>query len=574
MNMLALNMGRPETMNLKQMLKAFLDFREEVIYKRIRYELNQARDKAHLYLGLVLALANLDPIIELIRKAADRQSAKESLMSTPWAAHEVKSYIKLIDYIDLEGDLPTYHLTEAQANAILELRLHRLTNLERDKIINDLMELKKQIEKMLEILGSREKLLDVLKQELLEIRNEFAINRRSEIVDVEGEVDIEDLIQREDMVVTVSMEGYIKRVPLSTYRAQKRGGKGRSGMTTKDEDFVNDVFVANTHSPVLFFSTLGKVYVLKAYRLPIGSPQSKGRPMVNLLPLQSGETIATVMVLPEIDDVGQTYMFFATSLGHVRRNRLSDFTRINAAGKIAMKLDEGELLMDVKLCTETDEAMVFSKQGKCIRFKCNDVRVFAGRDSNGVRGIRLAKGDSVIGMTIVKGQEDVSIAERTAYLKQASKLRQNENDEETAPLDDDIEGSDDDNNEVVTLTTERFQELAEREQFILTITEKGFGKRSSAYEYRTIHRGGSGIRNISVTTKNGPVVASFPIHHDDEVMLVSDQGQIIRCPVDDVRITGRNAQGVIIFRVNGDEKVVAVSAIPISEEEGDEYSES
>ncbi|MBX9976921.1 MAG: DNA gyrase subunit A [Alphaproteobacteria bacterium] len=567
-NMLALHHGRPETMNLKQMLAAFLEFREEVIYRRTRYELRQARDKAHLFLGLALAVANIDLIISLIRKAPDRQTAKEQLMATPWDASSVRGFIKLVDYKDLEGDAPVYHLSETQANGILDLRLHRLTNLERDKIAQELENLIKDIEELLSILGSRAKLLGIMKDELVQIKEMFATPRRSEIVDFDGDVDFEDLIQREDMVVTVSMGGYIKRVPLATYRAQKRGGKGRSAMTTKDEDSVRDVFVASTHSLVLFFSTTGKVYQLKVYKLPLGNPTAKGRPMVNLLPLGQNETISTILVLPEVEDTTNTFMMFVTSKGGVRRNRVSDFTRINASGKIAIKLDPDESLIGVHICKDDQEVMLYTKQGKAIRFDVNDVRIFAGRDSNGVRGIRLAKDDVVMAMTIVTGQEDVSIAERVAYLKHASKLRQSEDgqDDAAASSDDEDDNNNDDAVENVILTAERIAELAAREEFILTLTEKGFGKRTSAYEYRTINRGGSGIRNILVTAKNGPVVASFPVLADDDIMLVTDQGQLIRCPVHDIRMTGRNAQGVIVFRISADEKVVAVSRVPAEEE--------
>lgn len=571
-NMLALNHGRPEIMNLKAILMAFLEFREEVIYKRIRFELTQARDKAHLFLGLALAVANIDAIISLIRKAPDRAVAKEQLMAHDWPAGDVRSFVKLIDYSDLDEENPTYRLSDAQAQGILDLRLHRLTNLERDKIASDLNALGESIAEYLRILGSREELLNVLKNELQEVRTAFAIPRRSEIVEFEGDLDYEDLIEREEMVVTVSIAGYIKRVPLSTYRAQKRGGKGRSGMTTKDEDYVSDVFVANTHSPVLFFSTTGKVYTLKVYKLPLGSPQSKGRPMVNLLPLQNGETISTVLVLPELDDAENTFMMFATSKGGVRRNKISDFARINASGKIAIKLDEDESLVSVHVCAPPQEIMLFTRLGKAIRFPVDEIRVFAGRDSNGVRGIRLGANDAVIGMTVVGTQEDVSMEERTAYLKYAMALRQIEGDDEVIPSDDTEEDSTQESGASVELSPARIQELTEREEFVLTLTEKGFGKRSSSYEYRTIHRGGSGIRNISVTEKNGPVVASFPTSCHDDIMLVTDQGQIIRCPVHDIRITGRNAQGVIVFRIGQNEKVVAVSNIPALDntEDGDE----
>ncbi len=565
-NMLALHHSRPETMNLRQMLGAFLEFREEVVYRRTRFELNQAREKAHLFLGLALAVASIDRVVELIRKAPDRHVAKEQLMTTPWDAKSVKGFIELVDHKDLDDSTPVYYLTEAQATGILDLRLHRLTNLERDKIACDLEELIKDIQRLLGILGSRTQLLSLMKSELVQIKEQFSTKRRSEIVDFDGDMDFEDLIQREDMVVTVSMEGYIKRVSLATYRAQKRGGKGRSGMTTKDEDSVRDVFVASTHSLVLFFSTTGKVYQLKVYKLPLGNPQARGRPIVNLLPLQQGETISTILVLPDVENAEATYMMFATSKGNVRRNRVSDFTRINASGKIAIKLDEDESLIAVHVCHEGQEIMLFTREGKVIRFDVTDIRIFAGRDSNGVRGIRLASKDVVIGMTVVKSQEDVTVAERYAYLKHAAKLRQSDDIIDEVPATDEEDTDSLIAEQVQQLTSERVDALASREEFILTITEKGFGKRTSSYEYRTIHRGGSGIRNISITSKNGPVIAAFPVVDTDDIMLVTDQGQLIRCPVHDIRMTGRNAQGVIVFRVNTGEKVVAVSRVPAERE--------
>jgi DNA gyrase subunit A len=554
-NMLAIYHGRPEQMSLKRILSAFLEFREDVILRRTRYDLGKARERAHVLVGLSIAVANIDPIISLIKKAADRVVAKEQLMTQAWPAQTVAPLLSIVDEpgneISQEG---TYHLSDAQAQAILDLRLHRLTGLERDKIANELSELANAIQDFLDILGSRERVLEIMRQELVEMKEQFATPRRTEIEEGDLSIDMEDLIQREDMVVTVSMGGYIKRVPLCTYRAQKRGGKGRAGMATKEEDLVSDVFVANTHSPVLFFTSNGRVYQLKAYRLPLGNPQSKGRPMVNLLPLSDGETISTVMVMPEDETQwGNMFVMFATSLGNVRRNRLSDFLNIKANGKIAMKLDEGEHLIDVHACTENDDVMLSTLQGKCIRFHVDEIRVFAGRDSNGVRGIRLAKEDRVISMTILS-QFTVATEERDFYLRQASKARQ--------LLEDEAQEENGLPHDLPQLLPDRFKELAEAEQFILTITENGYGKRSSAYEYRTTGRGGVGIDSIIVNARNGGVVASFPVETNDQIMLVTDAGKIIRCPVEDIRIAGRRTQGVIIFRVNEDEHVVAVSRIP------------
>lgn len=565
-NMLAINRGRPEQMPLKNILAAFLEFREEVILRRTRHELKKAREKAHLFVGLAIAVANIDPIIELIRAASDRPIAKEGLLSRRWPSTAVASLLAIVDNVGHDTLAEeSYQLSEEQANAILDLRLHRLTGLERDKVASDLNELAEKIADYLDILGSRARVLDMMKQGLLQVKELHGTPRRTEIEEGDSSVDVEDLIQREDMVVTVSMGGYIKRVPLSTYRAQRRGGKGRSGMTTKSEDIVQDVFVANTHSPVLFFTSTGKVYQLKVYRLPLGTPQAKGRPMINLLPLSDGETVSTVLVLPDdTSDWDTRNIMFATSRGNVRRNRLSDFLNIKSNGKIAMKLDDGESLIAVHTCTEQDDVLLATAGGKAIRFNVDEIRVFAGRDSNGVRGIKLAPKDAVISMTIL-GQSALTIDERYAYLKQAAKLRQ-QGDEE-ATLEPDAEGASD-----LQLTPERFEELAAGEQFILAVTENGFGKRSSAYEYRTTGRGGLGVDSIIVNARNGGVVAAFPLDEGDQIMLVTDAGKLIRCPVNDIRIAGRRTQGVTIFRVSDDEKVMAVSRIPgdqMAEEEDD-----
>lgn len=551
-NMLALNHGRPEQMSIKQILTAFLAFREEVILRRTRFELSKAREKAHIFVGLAIAVANIDPIIELIRKASDRVIAKEQLLARDWPAGSVAPLLAIVDENGsfVEGQT-TYRMTDAQAQAILDLRLHRLTGLEREKIANDLNELALQIKELLDILGDRIRVLTIMKDELVAVKDQFKSPRRTDIEDGDASVDMEDLIQREEMVVTVSMEGYIKRVPLCTYKAQRRGGKGRSGMTTKVEDLVQDLFVANTHCPVMFFSNKGIVYNLKVYRLPLGSPTAKGRPMINMLPLSPGEKISTVLVLPEEgSDWENTHIMFSTSKGHVRRNKLSDFMNIRSNGKIAMKLDEGEDLISVKTCTPADDVMLSTALGKCIRFNVDEVRVFAGRDSTGVRGIKLAKNDRIISMTIL-GQGKLSPDERDLYLRQASKARHL--DDETPEDDAVIEG---------TLTPERFSELADGEQYILTITENGFGKRSSAYEYRTTGRGGVGVDSIIVNDRNGGVVASFPVEELDQIMLVTDAGKLIRCPIHDVRIAGRRTQGVTIFRIADDERVVSVSHIP------------
>jgi DNA gyrase subunit A len=567
-NMLALNHGRPEQLSLLDVLRAFLEFREEVILRRTRYDLAKAREKAHVFVGLAIAVANIDPMIALIRKAPDRQIAREYLMSQSWPAQSVASLLAIVDESgNTEREDGTYLLTEAQAQAILDLRLHRLTGLEREKIANELNDLSIQIQDFLDILGNRQRVLTLMEGELTQVKEQFKSPRRTEIEEGDLSIDVEDLIQREDMVVTVSMAGYIKRVPLATYRAQRRGGKGRSGMTTKEEDIVNDVFVANTHSPVLFFTSTGKVYQLKVYRLPLGTPTSKGRPMVNMLPLSPGEIISTILVLP--DDLAaqeNINIMFVTSFGHVRRNRLDDFLNIRSNGKIAMKLEEGEELIAVKTCTAADDVLLSTQKGKCIRFNVDDIRVFAGRDSTGVRGIKLAPTDHVISMAILE-QHKLETEERDRYLRQASRLRQG--------LEEEVEGVSisEETEEGVALPSERFSELAEAEQFILTITENGFGKRSSAYEYRTTGRGGLGFDSIVVNARNGGVVASFPVNENDQIMLVTDAGKLIRCPIHGVRITGRRTQGVTIFRVAEGERVVAVSLIPGDQLNGEEDAE-
>lgn len=563
-NMLAINGGRPELMGIREILTAFVRFREEVVRRRTMFELGKARDRAHVLVGLGIAVANLDPVIKLIRAASDPQVAKQELMSRDWDAADVAPLIELIadpEHVVVDG---RYRFSEVQAKSILDLRLHRLTGLERDKIHGELREIGGQIEEYLSILGSRKRLYTIIREELVDIRAAYATPRRTVIEESEFEHDIEDLIQKEDMVVTITNTGYIKRVPLSTYRAQRRGGKGRSGMATKEEDFVTNLFVANTHTPVLFFSTSGMAYKMKVYRLPEGSPQSKGKALVNLLPIQEGERIATVMPLPEDENQwSDLTVMFATSTGNVRRNSLSDFTNVKSNGKIAMKLEEGgERLVSVVPCTEQQDILLSTRLGKCIRFHVGDVRVFSGRTSTGVRGIRLATQDEVMSMTVLQ-HVDFETAERDAYLRMAAQIRRSsgEGDEEEYVVS---EGDD------TTMTPDNFQRLQDAEEFILTITENGFGKRTSAYEYRVTGRGGQGFANIEMKERNGAVVASFPIGTDDQIMLISDGGQLIRMPVHDVRIAGRKTQGVTLFRTAAEEKVVSVARLPdVGEGNGD-----
>ncbi len=548
-NMVALHNGKPQIMLIRDMIRAFLKFREEVITRRTIYELGKARERAHLLAGLAVAVANIDEIIAMIRGAANPGEARESLLAKRWAVHDVAPLIELID--DPEhpiADDNTYQMSEAQAKAILDLRLHRLTGLERDKIKDELKEITDKIAEYLTILASREKLLEVLCAELIEVKAKFDTPRRTELIDAEFEVDMEDLIQREEMVVTITGGGYIKRVPLDTYRAQRRGGKGRSGMTMKDEDFISDLFVADTHTPILFFTSRGIVHRMKVYQLPLGTPQARGKALVNLLPLEQEEGISVYMRLPEDEaEWDGLDIMFATSHGSVRRNKLSDFKNIRSNGLIAMKLGEGEGLISVKLCRAEDDIMLASRLGKAIRFKADDIRVFAGRNSTGVRGMKLAKGDEVISMSVLE-HVDITSEERDAYMKAASQ----------------IVGTDEEGHEfsetTMELSQERFNELLSKEQLLLTVSEGGFGKRTSSYEYRVIGRGGQGIVNMALTAKNGnAVAATFPVTDEHQIMLVTDKGKLIRTGVNNIRITGRSAQGVTIFKVGDNEKVVSVA---------------
>ncbi|HEX2114548.1 MAG TPA: DNA gyrase subunit A, partial [Alphaproteobacteria bacterium] len=560
LNMLALHGGRPELMGLREIIAAFVSFREEVITKRTRFELRKARERAHVLIGLALAVVNLDEMIKLIREAADPTVAREQMMARRWPAADIGPLIELVNEPGRAVVDGHYQLSEEQARAILELRLHRLTGLEREKIAHDLRELTTQIADLIDILGSRKRIYDIMKAELLKMKEEFGDERRTTLEEGELDTDLEDLIQPEDMVVTVTHAGYIKRVPLSTYRAQRRGGRGRAGMATRDEDFLSQVFVVNTHTPVLFFSSRGMAYQLKVYKLPLGTPQARGKPMVQLLPLEEGETISTLMPLPQDEAKwANLHVMFATSTGNVRRNALSNFTNIMANGKIAMKLEEGERLIAVRPCSEAEDVLLATQGGKCIRFPVSDVRVFSGRTSTGVRGIKLAEGgDEVISMSMLRHAE-FDIAERDAYLRLSKRRRGGEAEAET-PANGNGEGQDP-AVPAVTLSEERYAAFAVQEEFILSVTARGFGKRTSAYEYRITNRGGQGIANIETSERNGPVVASFPVRHEDQIMLVTNRGQLIRTPVDDIRIAGRATQGVTLFRVEDGERVMSVTRL-------------
>ncbi len=575
-NVVALDGGRPLVMTLKDLLTSFIAFREEVVSRRTKFLLGKARDRAHVLVGLAIAVANIDEVIKLIRGSKDANEAREALMARDWPATTAAALIDLIDdprhKVSPKG---TARLSAEQAKAILDLRLQRLTALGRDEIKDELDKLAAEIGDYLAILRSRARVQGIIKDELAAIKKEFATPRRTVIAEDTGTVEEEDLITREDMVVTVSHQGYIKRVPLSTYRAQRRGGKGRAGMQTREEDFVARLFVASTHAPILYFSSRGKVYKEKVWRLPIAAPQARGKALINILPLQEGETITTIMPLPEDEKTWSNLdVMFATTSGNVRRNKLSDFDKIRPSGIIAMKLDDGDGIVDVQICTEKDDVLLTASGGQCIRFPVPEVRVFAGRQSDGVRGISLAKGDKLISMTILR-HTDTTADERAAYLKRANAVRRG-GEEEVVEADD--EADVEETGSAIELGEKRYVEMSAAEQFVLTISEKGYGKRSSSYEYRITSRGGKGIVTMAVLEgkkgaktireKTGRLVASFPVEESDQIMLVTDGGKLIRTAVDGIRIAGRSTQGVIVFHTAEDEKVVSVERL--SEEAGEE----
>ncbi len=561
-NMLALNGGRPEQMNVRQMLEAFLGFREEVIARRAKFDLAKARNRAHILVGLATAVANIDEVIRIIRSSANPKEARENLLARTWPAKDMGALIKLIaDPRSKLLDDGTIQLTEEQAKAILELRLLRLTALGMDEITEEAKKLAATITDLLDILRSRSRVTAIIKDELTEIKEKFSVPRRSEFVEGGLDFDDEDLIAVEDMVVTVTSEGYVKRTALDTYRAQRRGGKGRSGMSTKDEDYVTTVFVASTHTPVLFFSSTGMCYKLKVWKLPLGGPATRGKALVNLLPLDKEETINSIMALPEDEDAWDTMdIMFAARSGGVRRNSLADFKRINRNGKIAMKPDEGDGIVDVRICSEDDDVLLTTALGKAIRFRVTDIRRFVGRTSSGVRGIKLADGDEVISMAILR-HVDIETDEARAYMKHANAMRR--------ALGDDAEDSAEDIDIETSLSDERIGVLGAAEQFVLTIADDGFGKRSSSYDYRCMNRGGQGVTAQELSRKGGDnarLVRSFTISEDHQIMLVTDGGQLIRCPVKNISIVSRSARGVTVIRTREDERVVSVERIEESDD--------
>ena len=558
-NSLALTEGKPQLMNIKDFIRLFLKFREEIIANRTRNDLSKARDRAHILIGLAIAVSNVDKIISVIKKSKDPSDAKRELLKSKWKSSDVKELLVLIDDPRQIKNKKELYLTEDQAKAILELRLQRLTALGQDEISEELKRLSSDINKFLDILKNKEKLQKVIKDELELIKKEFSSPRRTEINEGEAsEIEQEDLVQRSDMVISVTNSGYIKRVPLEMYRAQKRGGKGRAGMKTNEEDFVTQVFTASTHDNMLFFSSSGIVYKLKTWKIPESSPTAKGKAIVNLLNLKNNDQLSSILVLPEsnLKDENE-FLIFATADGSIRKNNLEDFKNIQANGKIAMKLKNSNSIVGVKLCSDNDDILLSTHEGKCIRTPAAKLRTTKSRSSMGVRGIKLSKKDRIISISILS-HTDVTSSEAKAYLKliTANKKNGKEREEIDKTLSED-------KSEDIKLSTDRYDEMRAREQFILTITENGYGKRTSSFQFRISNRGGSGIMCITTSPRNGKVLASFPVENDDDIMLITKLGQLIRCPVKDVRIAGRNTQGVSIFKTSENEKVVSASRVEI-----------
>jgi DNA gyrase subunit A len=570
-NALALNHGRPQQLGLRAMLDEFIAFREEVVVRRTRFDLAKARDRAHVLVGLAIAVVNIDEVIAIIRSSKDPAEARERLIGREWPIGDMTELIVLVAdprTVVIAGE--RVRLTDEQTRAILALTLSRLTGLGREEIFDEARELAAAIKGHLDLLGSHAAIMAVVREELAEVKEAFAVPRRTQIVDGDADVEDEDLIAREEMVITVTHGGYVKRTPLAIYRTQHRGGKGRSGMSTKEEDAVTQVFSASTHAPMLFFSSGGKAYKLKVWKLPIGAPNARGKAFVNLFPIEPGETMTSILALPEDEETWAGLdVMFATRAGTVRRNRLSDFASIHRGGKIAMKLDDGDGIIGVALCSSGDDVLLNSALGRCIRFSVTDVRVFAGRDSIGVRGIRLADGDAVISMAILRGVE-TSAAERAAYLRHASAMRAATNGEaEEAALEEEdlAEGE-------ISLSIERIAELGAAEEFILTVSSEGYGKRTSAYDYRRTGRGGQGLIAQDLSRRRGKVVGAFPVDEADEILLVSDQGQLIRVPVGQIRFASRNTQGVTIFRTAVEEHVVSVERLVGGADDGEGEGEA
>ncbi|WP_424976130.1 DNA gyrase subunit A [Dinoroseobacter sp. S124A] len=560
-NMLALNGGRPEQLTLKDFLSSFITFREEVVARRTAFDLRKARERSHILCGLAVAVSNVDEVVATIRASADAAEAREKLMTRRWPAADIADYIRLIDDpTHTMNDDGTYNLSETQARAILELRLQRLTQLGVKEVTDELQELAGKIQEYLDILRSRSRIMAIISDELREVRAQFAVPRRTEITEWSGDMEDEDLIEREDMVVTVTSGGYIKRTPLVEFRAQKRGGKGLSGMNTKEDDVVTTLFVANTHTPLLVFTTDGMVYKLKTWRLPSGGRNARGKAIVNVLPIPTGTSIAAIMPVDrDEEDWSDLQIVFSTSAGDVRRNALSDFTNVKSNGKIAMKLPEGVSLVKARICSEDDDVMLITASGRAIRFRTTDVRVFKGRDSTGVRGVRLAEGDEVVSMAVIRHFE-ADPQERAAYLKMRRAV---------AGLADEAESDDEETVEAGQLSPERYAEMSAAEDLILTITSGGTGKISSSHDYPVRGRGGQGVTAMDKAMRGGPLVACFPVELDDQIMLATSTGQSIRCPVDGISFRSRAAGGVKVFNTAPGEQVVSVAYIADQGEDED-----
>ncbi len=561
-NMLALNGGRPEQLTLRRFLTSFIDFREDVVARRTAFELRKARERSHILCGLAVAVSNVDEVVATIRSSADAAQAREKLMTRRWPASDIAGYIQLIDdpthKMNEDG---TYNLSETQARAILDLRLQRLTQIGVKEVTDELEELAGKIKEYLDILGSRERIMGIIADELREVRENFAVPRRTEIVEWSGDMEDEDLIEREDMVVTITSAGWIKRTPLADFRSQKRGGKGLSGMQTKEEDVVTTLFVANTHTQLLFFTTDGMAYKLKTWRLPQSGRTGKGKAIVNILPIPTGVSIAAIMPVDVPDEEWENLQIvFATSAGNVRRNRLSDFTNVRRNGKIAMKLPEGVELVNARICSEDDDVMLVTNAGRAIRFRTTDLRVFNSRESTGVRGIRLTNSDRVVSMSVIRHFE-ASADERAAYLKMRRLM---------AGVTEDAEGDEDEGNADSVLPQDRYAEMSAAENLILTITAGGSGKLSSSHDYPVRGRGGMGVAAMDKGMRGGELVASFPVELDDQIMLATSKGQSIRVPVDGISFRSRSAGGVKVFNTGKGEEVVSVAWIA---DQGDEDAE-
>ena len=578
-NILALNHGKPESLGVFDVIKLFTTFRKEVVTRRTEFLLAKARDRAHILIGLRVAVNEIDEIIALIKSAKDTTEAREELMKRDWDASVVQTMLELIQDRGNRIENGRFYFTDVQARAILDMKLSKLTGLESEKIDNELKELSDEIQEYLKILSDPIELTKIVREELLQVKNDFATPRKTTIMDAESDLDVEDLMPKEDMVVITTMNGYIKRVPLSSYKAQNRGGKGKSAITVHDEDYTTDVFVVNTHTPILFFSSKGKVYKMKTYKLPLGNNQSKGRAVVNILPLEQDEVISTILpLLGEKEEWISKNIVFATNTGDVRRNSMTDFENIQSNGKIAMKLEEGQKLVGVAICDDNSDILLSSKAGKCIRFSLENLRVFQSRNSTGVRGIKLDPYNEVISMSILKNSEAESIEDRENYLKIDLDTRMKLNELYNTPKDENslLANIDEpmpvkiDDEILAVLSKDKIIAMAKSEEMILTITENGYGKRTSSYEYRVTNRGGSGITNIITSKRNGNVIASFPIENDKEIIMISDKGTVIRTRVKDIRISGRNTQGVTLMKANEDEKVVSVAKVEAEENEGEE----